>query len=300
MIQSVIDVKDDTPLPKHADTQSVFDRSILILTPQRALKFTATDQVRHDIWLTALTFLSGSGMETDGLANIPPISRLDIRRPPSHASLAGFRRATLRDTIGMAKAKERPGFDGGRAYSSPLALSAVDGSYDDEDDINLGAAEPPYVPRVSFYTHTRKRSSTDARVGASIISPNFPILAALPSPFRLKANASHDGCSAFPGGLEHDVVGPSVSARYGSMQTIRNNFFDAVGTVRMEAFIEHDRSRGPSSPGQRRKEGKGPRPRQGRKKDLSYWGVGGSMTPKATMAATSDTRARHEDPFKGF
>ncbi|KAI4123221.1 MAG: hypothetical protein LQ347_006243, partial [Umbilicaria vellea] len=46
-IQSVLDVKDDSPLPKNASPQSMFARSILILTPQRALKFTATSHERH-------------------------------------------------------------------------------------------------------------------------------------------------------------------------------------------------------------------------------------------------------------
>lgn len=55
-IQSVLDVKDDNPAPK--GMTPVFNRSILILTPQRALKFTASSSERHYVWLTALSFLS--------------------------------------------------------------------------------------------------------------------------------------------------------------------------------------------------------------------------------------------------
>ena len=305
-IQSVIDVKDDTPMPKHSDPPSAFDRSILILTPQRALKFTATTRARHEVWLTALSFLSESGMEPDELVSIPPIPRHEMRHAPSQASLAGFGRATIRDTIGMAKSKERPGLIAGRAHSSPLgvpraaARSGADGSYEDDDDVNPGAAEPPYVPRVSFYTHSRKRSNTGPRAGVLTTAPNGSTLAALSSPFSLKANASHDGYSAFPGGSAHHVIGQSISEGNASMYTIRNNFFDAVGTVRMEAFIDQDGTRAPSSPGRSRKEWKGQRPCQGRKKDLSYWGVGGSMAPKSHMAGANDTRAKHKDPFRGF
>jgi len=61
-----------------------------------------------------------------------------------------------------------------------------------------------------------------------------------------------------------------------------NNFFDAVGTVRMEAFVERARKyEGPSSVEQGQGQGQERRPtrksfrtRQGRKKDLEFWGVG--------------------------
>lgn len=305
-IQSVIDVHDDTPMPKHSDPQFVFDRSILILTPQRALKFTATNRVRHEVWLTALAFLSESGLVTDGLASVPPIPRHDLRHAPSQGSLAGFRRATIRDSIGIAKAKERPGLEGGRAHSNPLGIprmpapSGADGSYDD-DDPPSGAAEPPYVPRVSSHTHMRKRSNTGPRTGPSSTSLSFPTPASMSSPFGLTANASHDGSSAFSCGPGRHGIGPSISESTGSTYTIRNNFFDAVGTVRMEAFIDPgERTKGPSSPGHKRKERKGTRPRQGRKKDLSYWGLGGPMAPKEHRAAASETRGKNDDPFHGF
>ena len=304
----MIDVHDDTPMPKNSDPQSDFNRSILILTPQRALKFTAINQARHDVWLTALAFLSQSGMETDGLASIPPIPRHDLRRPPSQGSFAGFRRATIRDSIGMAKSKERPGLDGGRAHSHPLSIprgpahsgevggGGGGGGGDDDNDLNLGAAEPPYVPRLSSYTHTRKRSSTGPRAVAPTTSPSFSNGAAILPPFTLKANASHDGYH--PG--QHGI-GQSILAGNGSMPTIRNNFFDAVGTVRMEAFVEPgERAKGSASPGHQRKEGKGQRTRQGRKKDLSYWGVGGPIMPPVNTVGGSEPPGKNDDPFKGF
>jgi len=58
VIQSVFDVKDSAALPKGAAAGEVFDHSIIIVTPTRALKFTATTKERHHLWLTALTYIS--------------------------------------------------------------------------------------------------------------------------------------------------------------------------------------------------------------------------------------------------
>lgn len=305
-IQSVVDVHDDTPMPKNSDPQSAFGRSILILTPQRALKFTATNQARHEVWLTALAFLSESGMETDGLASIPPIPRHDVRHPPSPGSLVGFRRPTVGDSMGISNLKGRPGLTGGRAHSHPLEIPrgpahfGTDDGYGD-DDATSGAAEPPHVPRLSSYAQARKRSSTGPRAAAPTTSASFSSGAAILSPFNLKVNASHDGHSAFPFGSGLHEIGQSIAQGNESMPTIRNNFFDAVGTVRMEAFVETgERTKGPPSPGQKRKELKGPRTRHGRKKDLSYWGVGGPFTPQAIMAGGREPPGKGDDPFKGF
>jgi hypothetical protein len=56
----VLDVADHTPIPKNAGPEVLFNRSILILTPARALKFTAISRDRHYLWLTALSFLAHS------------------------------------------------------------------------------------------------------------------------------------------------------------------------------------------------------------------------------------------------
>jgi len=92
------------------------------------------------------------------------------------------------------------------------------------------------------------------------------------------------------------------------------NFFDAVGTVRMEAFV--DRTRGyvkerteslvpwdghprdmPYQP-QQEMDKKPPRnsyrTRQGRKKDMSYWGAGPGSAVSGSEAAT------RRDPFENF
>lgn len=292
-IQSVLDVKDDTPMPKSSDSYSSFNRSILILTPQRALKFTATTIERHYIWLTALSFLSQSSSTMIDLANIPSVSRQEYP-PPSRGS-NGSRRGPILDSFRTANSKRRPFLEGNRAYSSPLGIPHVPSVQDrdamyDEDDIVLNAAEAPHVPRMS--SHQRKRSSTGPRSGPSSISHTFVNKATMSSSsVSLQASLSHDGFSAFQRG------NPRISeANTGSSHVIRNNFFDAVGTVRMEAFIDE----GEKQVSQRRKEPKPHRARQAWKKDLSYWGVGGPISPDVRLQPGNESRWKGDDPFKGF
>lgn len=292
-IQSVLDVKDETPMPKNSDSLSPFNRSILILTPQRALKFTATTIERHYVWLTALSFLSQSSSTMIDLANIPSVSRQEYP-PPSRGS-NGSRRGPILDSFRTANSKRRPFLEGNRAYSSPLGIPHVpsvqegDAMYD-EDDVVLNAAEAPHVPRMS--SHQRKRSSTGPRSGPSSISHTFVNKATMSSSsVSLQASLSHDGYSAFQRG------NPRISeANTGSSHVIRNNFFDAVGTVRMEAFIDE----GEKQVSQRRKEPKPHRARQAWKKDLSYWGVGGPISPDVRLQPGNESRWKGDDPFKGF
>lgn len=85
-----------------------------------------------------------------------------------------------------------------------------------------------------------------------------------------------------------------------SLDPIRNNFFDAVGTVRMEAFVEGKEKR---REGRERKVP--PQPlgnswakKQG-KKDLRYWGVGGESVGGSSVGGVRGDRGL-EDPFGGF
>lgn len=87
-----------------------------------------------------------------------------------------------------------------------------------------------------------------------------------------------------------------------------NNFFDAVGTVRMEAFVERARKYEGSSPveqgqGQeRRSTRKSFRMRQGRKKDLEFWGVGdgGGGLGLGHGHGHGHVVGEGGDPFRGF
>lgn len=98
-IQSVLDVKDDNPSPK--GIQPLFNRSILILTPQRALKFTAISAERHYTWLTALSFLAHSSQAVPEIVAAPPRSTPDLFELPP----AKVRKPGIRDSIRLAKGR---------------------------------------------------------------------------------------------------------------------------------------------------------------------------------------------------
>lgn len=286
-IQSVLDVKDDTPMPKNSDSLPLFNRSILILTPQRALKFTATSTERHHIWLTALSFLSQSSSGTNDLTNIPSLPRPEYP-PPSRGS-NGSRRGPILDSFRTTHPKRRPFGDDDRAHTSPAGIHDG-GTVYDEDHVVLDAAEAPHVPRMS--SHQRKRSNTGPRSGPPSISHMFVNKATMSSSsVSLHASLSHDGFSAFQRG------NPRISeTNTGSSHVIRNNFFDAVGTVRMEAFVDEEEQPAPA----RRKDAKSQRARQGWKKDLSYWGVGGPISHDVRLQRGNESRWKGDDPFKGF
>ena len=93
--------------------------------------------------------------------------------------------------------------------------------------------------------------------------------------------------------------GRSVSGGSQPLYAVRNDFFDAVGTVRMEAFIDRaERGSGSTSHANgRKKDGRGHRIRQARKKDLSYWGVGGLGS---SAVVGHESRWKRDDPFQGF
>ncbi|KAI9678398.1 MAG: hypothetical protein M1822_008044 [Bathelium mastoideum] len=138
IIQSVLDVKDDTPAPKNSGP--IFNRSILILTPARALKFTAISSERHYLWLTALSFLSHHpSQRLSPLPAIPVPEPKSIKVPePSEISspvepkipipekepekparaTAMLRRTPLRDSVRIAK--DRAGVSPHRRPRAPF------------------------------------------------------------------------------------------------------------------------------------------------------------------------------------
>ena len=314
MIQSVLDVKDDTPLPKNAGSQSPFDRSILILTPQRALKFTAVSKERHYIWLTALSFLSHSTRGMDDLATPPPLPQQEYQPPPPQEPNTSFRRTAVRDSIRVAKARSRPSL-GAHSFSTPIGEGQYNVAQDtlpvweDEHAESEDAAEPPQIPRAA--AHARKRSSTGPRPVPLSALHSYP--ANSQSSSSLQGPTSRDRYDRFvPGshGSSHSGLNkmtyPSMTRRVtdGSVipaPVVPDNFFDPAGTMRMEAFVmdqgENTRlDHTPANPAETRKESRSYRTRKGRKKDLNYWGVEERMGQKAQEAV----RTREEDPFMGF
>ena len=320
MIQSVLDVKDDTPLPKNAGSQSAFDRSILILTPQRALKFTAVSRERHYIWLTALSFLSHSARGMDDLASLPPLPQQEFRPPSSLDTDAGFRRTPARDSIRVAKDRSRPSL-GPHSLSSPIGLVEKQMIQDnimtwgDREAESEDAAEPPQVPRVA--AHARKRSNTGPRPAPLSAFHSYPTNgAAVASSFSLQAPTSRDKYDRFmprsrgasssgPPPIHANktphITDPNRDSYVAPPPVVPDNFFDPAGTMRMEAFVRAgDENDAPiitqDDQVKARKGSRSYRTRQGRKKDLSYWGVAES----AKGSAAGSMRIRGEDPFTGF
>ncbi|KAL4986886.1 meiotic cell cortex C-terminal pleckstrin homology-domain-containing protein [Aspergillus falconensis] len=279
IIQSVLDVKDDTPLPKGFSGPVQFNRSILILTPQRALKFTATSIERHYVWLTALSFLSHSAIGLQDLASLPPVPQEDYTRPAPTATL---RRNPIRDSIRIAKGRPRPfpRGKGKRPFNNhpepvPELPTDLDGGVRASED----AAAPPTVPR--FSNHARKRSNTAPRMP-------IPTIRSFSSQNTMPSMRSSSEAAAGPSLHSHGLnsVRSSFSHRTSEASSVRTgNFFDAIGTVRMEAFIdqtESNRYRAVHS-------------RQHTRKASTPWSMN-----QGYPELESPFEEVHEDPFNGF
>lgn len=289
-IQSVLDVKDDNPPPKSSNSPSSFNRSILVLTPQRALKFTALTVERHYVWLTALSFLSHSSIGLHELAALPPAPREEAPSPtPPQAAL---RRNPIRDSIRVAKGRPRPIPKGKRSSPGTLPELPVDG-------LDM-AADAPHVPRFSNHNHNRKRSNTAPRPPALHAIRSFSSQGTMPS--------SHSGTTAGSWEHQYSAVPPPIlphgvgsgrssisrtsEASGRTTNTAASNMFD-MGTMRMEAFIDRH--------AQEINRSRGAPPTRGRRhirKTSSHWSQG---------RYDYDTPSIHEseisfrsDPFRGF
>ncbi|KAK5163185.1 hypothetical protein LTR04_002687 [Oleoguttula sp. CCFEE 6159] len=282
-IQSVLDVKDNTPAPKNAGAVTCFNRSILILTPARALKFTAVSQERHYLWLTALSFLAHSSQV--GPENLPLSPVLPQEHDVPLHQAASLRRLPTREGSRLAKDSSRP-------VLKPIALGLASNMTGDSGLASpiSDAAEPPRVPR---FSHGRERSTTGPRIPPP------------PSTFRsYSSNAAPSlAYSVNPTlSLERPVASTQIStARQGSSSrrpsdvgssvAARGNFVEPVGTVRMEAFVEatlRDEAR-PVSP--RRLQ-----PRAGRRRGHNQ--LSDQTTSQHRAGGVYDDIVF--DPFKGF
>ncbi|KAL5335015.1 meiotic cell cortex C-terminal pleckstrin homology-domain-containing protein [Aspergillus crustosus] len=285
IIQSVLDVKDDNPLPKGFNGPAQFNRSILILTPERALKFTTTSIDRHYVWLTALSFLSHSAVGVNDLAALPPVPQEEYARPAPTATL---RRNPIRDSIRIAKGRPRP-FPKGKKRSftnnhpepvpelpsSNLAATpAVRASND--------AADPPTVPR--FANHSRKRSNTAPRMPIPNIR-SFSSQNTMPSmrssPEAMAPSSHSQGFNSVRSSFSHRTSEASVRT---------GNFFDAIGTVRMEAFIDQTESnRYRTAPARRHT-----------RKASTPWSMNQTIGYPELDSPYEEGVFRNEDPFRGF
>lgn len=326
-IQSVMDVKDDTPLPKDAKIEVPFNRSIIVLTPQRALKFTAPSSERHALWMTALSFLAESDARPLTPANhlqpgkpslepempTPPPIRMPQHEPPapqlSHAPRFG--RAKLRDSVRLANGR-RPSFQKSFSEQPPPSpdIRSLDPFKPDLHDNTTNEHEEgeadeeesaafPSIPRLYSNTarhrpHQRKRSNTSPRLPQPLMSNlrSFSGNAAASS----LPQSSNPNPNPNPSTVSSKSHPPSANTRTtheSPSYSHSHNFFEAVGTVRMEAFVDPSVRDGvlylPAPPG-------GP---VGSRRSRGDSGVSSaSMGDKRRAGYVFDKEGR--DPFKGF
>ncbi|KAI9808835.1 MAG: hypothetical protein M1826_004050 [Phylliscum demangeonii] len=331
-IQSVLDVKDDAPAPKPLSGHAVFDRSILILTPARALKFTARTRERHYVWLTALAFLSRPSMGAHELGALPPpvVPPLD-GAPAARAAGTVLRRHPIRDSIRIAPGKRRPRStkdDAGAAPDGVMGpstggLGTGPSSASLPRGLFVTTADAPAIPR--FPSHGRHRSNTGGRppLGAKRSFTHPPLPTSIPSFAAWRGSTATATATAGDGssttamsGLGHAPSRARHRTSDASSATGRTtvNFFDAMPTVRMEAFVHGAFPFAPPDGGKRAASG-GSRPPppppppppldspHGRK------GAGGERWARAGQAGhhhfarpsdDGDDVVRVDDPFGGF
>ena len=191
------------------------------------------------MWMTALSFLAESGRLP---AQIPPLPVQPPPEPPSHDPppikrnrSPSFGRVNVRDSIRLAKGK-RPALPTStfQTDSGPdRAMMALEGSAKNE------GADFPSVPRLYITTtrHQRKRSNTSPRLPPALNGFRSFSSSAVPSTASSALHPASTNGSSFRQYL------PSASSKSGSRQDSiaspeRPNFFEAVGTVRMEAFVD--------------------------------------------------------------
>lgn len=384
-IQSVLDVKDDNAPPK--GESSVFNRSILILTPQRALKFTAVNAERHYLWLTSLSFLAHSQQQVPEIPT-PGVSKApDFELPPSQTKT---RRPRIRDSIRLAKGHNhnnanthnnlpvaRPGVGdtggmlsqlangnnhaapmpsvpdvpeclvpGYRSPPPPAGTESVTSGYSDpskysntshntghQRDWSQDAAEPPSIPRFQGErpqamggVHGRKRSNTGGHVppplsfrgfsGPSYHDQDTGSSDVYLSPSNNSNSVNYDNGPASAGLLSEGWGGMSTMTgrtSEASNGTGSANFFDAIGTVRMEAFISplsftrYESDTGGPDPlddvryraRRRNKEIRRRRSRSRHRDSLTSRGNGWRDRYAGSRTAGEEEYSR-DDPFQGF
>jgi hypothetical protein len=290
IIQSVLDVADTCPAPKN---ETVFNRSILILTPARALKFTATTRERHYLWLTALSFLAQSNAAIPDLASMPPPVPLSVSEELPEESQGGFVRHTrLQDSVRLAKGRANPVM---QRYASQNDMATALPSLAGFDRPTPSSASPPTIPRGPG--HGRKRSST----GPSAPPPNVPYRSFshqhVPS---IYSNGSSDMYSAAaPPSVPSSVYNPNsgaISSRTSEASTSTNrHFFDTMGTMRMEAFIDNALG-DPKHAGSYAAKVRTHRRHRG---GSSQWSTSTRDHPNRTGGFFEDLEVNN-DPFRGF
>jgi hypothetical protein len=161
---------------------------------------------------------------------------------------------------------------------------------DDEAD----AADPPSIPRGPHH-HGRKRSSTGPRAPPPGLGFRSFSHQHVPSLYSTGSSDLYTQPPSVPSSIYNPPSAMTSSRPSDASSSIRHNFFDSMGTVRMEAFIEpilsQDALHSPS--------GIVPKPRIGRRRGNSQWS---SSTHDAhrTGGLYEDFMVDGPDPFRGF
>lgn len=213
----------------------------------------------------------------------PPVEDL-----PQRSGGATLRRSRVQDSVRLAKGKANPVMQRYAAQNEPMpslpSLAGYEGTME-------GSASPPSIPRGP--AHGRKRSST----GPGAPPPSIPFRSfshqQVPSVY---SNGSSDMYSSMqPPSVPSSVYNPTngvVSSRTSEASTsTRNHFFDAMGTVRMEAFIDNALG----DPAQR--QGLHAKPRGARHRRSSQWSDSARERPMRAAGLYDDI---DNDPFRGF
>jgi hypothetical protein len=304
LIQSVLDVKDDTPLPKGAP-QPIFNRSILILTPARALKFTAPSRERHYVWLTALSFLSHSADSNDGLLALPPPMPFEYEQvhrqqsqshpapppvpPPAPARATAF--SATRDSVRLAKGKSKASSPAGtNGFTSRNTSKTVIAP---RESLETLSAEPPSIPR--FPGASRRRSNSNMRRPQTSTSHGYE--RSLASYATSNTGSTNRDSFYGVGGIGLTSANSSISHGVSGGGMAGGWEAGPMGTVRMEAFVD----RRPRYEFDEADEASSSRPssyrlRRDRRSSRheGYWGRGGFY------GDDDDDFFRGDDPFRGF
>lgn len=299
-IESVIDVHDSTVIPKGAELSSAYERSILVLTPQRALKFTTVSPDRHALWMTALTFLQSGGLRSQfplespqvtNQSSTPPLPPVLEAVPIKRQRSPSFGGSTIRNSVRLTQGRRpslrpdvpQPGASWGSATTDEKSLSQDQG------------ADFPSVPRLYSSTtrHQRKRSNTSPRLPAPLSNLRSFSSSAIPSSTSSRLHPGSITGSSLR--TDHGTASSKSGMRPESLASpVQSDFFEAVGTVRMEAFVDTNMLKGvlyvpapPQAPSLH-----GPQKRRGNSS------LSASTIDKRRAGYVFDENGL--DPFKGF
>ncbi|GAO14348.1 hypothetical protein UVI_02034230 [Ustilaginoidea virens] len=349
--RKLLDVKDDNVAPKVMPL--VFNRSILILTPQRALKFTASSAERHYLWLMALSFLAHSTQAVPGMISAPQASIGQQQQQQQQQKLPEFEpprlkvsRGGIRDSILLAKGRKTLASRGGSSNvpssngvhssssraseatsSRMMADSGSAASCGHSREQSREAAEAPFIPRFpersaqAVATHGRKRSNTGGHVAPPLSFRGFSGPAGSGSSGPSTGNGSVDTAMSSDAYQTHGSssttwwnMSQMASQRTSEASSRPGNFFEAIGTIRMEAFINplahhqekgsaDERSDGRRSSTRRRYRHARRRYTRSQPRDSGSYKIanGGELHhDSARQQQAAEDGMLGNDPFKGF